>query len=361
MKLRVRFILFFIGSLFAFLLFTGLFVAVSHELVIPYFFSEEEVTTSFEILAILLPFLIGGILFGQYFVNPLVTLLSLIKELADGAYQLSEANQKLYTEKGRLKSRYFLYRELIADIDKLADQLAAAELERYKLEEAKTNWISGVSHDLKTPLSYITGYSSLLMDDTADFPEKERKRFVATIHDKSERINDLIGDLNLSFKLDALTTNFPLNKKEFDLNDFAKQLLVDFANNPKAEGYEFSFESNQESILFKADEKLLSRAIQNIVSNAINHNPVGTMIEISVEATEDQIIFSVRDDGVGMTDDTVEKLFDRYERPEETENTSGGLGLSVVKSIIDAHEGTIEVTSTVGQGTIFQFIFSRSF
>lgn len=197
------------------------------------------------------------------------------------------------------------------------------------------------------------------MDKRHTFSEEEEQQFMKTIQDKSELINDLIGDLNLSFKLDALTTSYPLNKKQFELVDFAKRLLVDFANNPKADGYEFGFQSNQERYLIEADEKLLARAIQNIVTNAITHNPSGTLIEISIEATEDQVIFAVQDNGVGMDNATVESLFERYQRPEETENISGGLGLTVVKSIVEAHDGTVRVMSALGEGTTFYLQFPR--
>lgn len=150
MNIRIRFILFFAGSLFAFILFMGLFVALFQEFLTPYFFHEENTAYLSDMIGIFLPFIFEGLLFGQYFVNPLVTMLTLIKGLSEGDYHSSEINQKLYTAKGKLKARYYLYREMIADIDELTDKLEVAERERNQLEEAKTNWISGVFHDLKT-------------------------------------------------------------------------------------------------------------------------------------------------------------------------------------------------------------------
>lgn len=356
LKLRLRFILFFIGNLIAFLLFTGIFVGLFMEYVTPALFQSEEAAYFSDVTGIILPFIIGGILFGLYFVNPLVTMLSLIKELSEGNYSFANMNQILYKENGKLKLRYALYRELITDIYELARQQEAAEKERAKLEEAKTNWISGVSHDLKTPLSYITGYSALLLDDQKEWSADEQQQFLTTIHTKSELINELIGDLNLSFKLEALSENYPLSKKGFDLVAFARGILVDLANDHQTEGYEFSFQSDCESLLIEADQKLLFRAVQNVMGNALAHNPKGTMIEILITSNQETVDFTIKDSGVGMDAATVEKLFERYQRPEETEsNASGGLGLSVVKSIIEAHGGSVSVESELGKGSNFTF------
>ena len=129
MKLRLRFILFFIGNLIAFIFFTGIFVAVFLEYVTPFLFKSEQAAYFSDVTGIILPFIFGGILFGLYFVNPLVTMLSLIKELSEGDYSFANMNQILYKKNGKLKWRYALYRELITDIYELARQQGAAEKE----------------------------------------------------------------------------------------------------------------------------------------------------------------------------------------------------------------------------------------
>ena len=184
----------------------------------------------------------------------------------------------------------------------------------------------------------------------------EQQQFLTTIHTKSELINELIGDLNLTFKLEALSENYPINKKSFDLVAFARAFLVDLANDHQTEGYEFGFQTDSEKLLIEADQKLLFRAVQNIVGNALAHNPKGTVIEIDIKSNQSNVDFTIKDNGVGMSAATLEQLFKRYQRPEETENNvSGGLGLSVVKNIIEAHGGTISVESEVGEGSSFTF------
>ncbi len=353
MKLRLRFIFFFMGGLFAFILFMGIFVAVFFDIFIPHMGIREGRFPLMEIAAVLFPFLAGGVFLGLFFVNPLVYIISLIRDLSSGTRFSSNINEKLYKRNGKLKLRYFLYQELIVDIYKLSDDLASAKKEREKVEEVKTNWIAGVSHDLKTPLSYITGYSSLLLDQTNPWSEEQQKNYLNEIHDKSVVIAEMIGDLNLSFKLDSLGEAYPLNKTRFDLVDFSRRLMADIANNPKAPEYVLGFHCNADHVTVHADEKLLYRALQNLVVNAISHNPKGTSIEITIERYEEsgQVSITVSDNGIGMDQAVLEKLFARYYRPEETDNSSGGLGLSMVKSIVDAHNGRIKVKSVKDEGT----------
>ncbi len=361
MKLRLRFIIFFIVGLILFIMFTGLFVLICAEYVIPRLAENAGLQNALNIAAIIIPFLLFGALLGLFFVNPLVFMLMLIKDLSLGNEPLPEMNQKLYGYGNKLKARYFLYRELISDIGMLSRQLRAVEQERSRLEEAKTNWIAGVSHDLKTPLSYITGYSSLLLEHGKTWTSAETEKFLHEIHDKSVVISDLIGDLNLSFKMDAMSTTYPLTKKHFDLVDFSKNLLADIASGPKAARHEFSFNSNVDSISIYADEKLIYRAFQNIVMNAVTHNPQNTSIELGVfhDTDSGQLSVMVTDSGVGMSEGTVKNLFHRYYRPNESENVSGGLGLSVAKSIIEAHDGRIGVKSEIGVGTSIEIVLPR--
>lgn len=353
MKLRLRFIIFFIAGLFAFILFVGIFSAVFFDFFIPRIGLQEDSLPFMEISAIFFPFLAGGVLLGLFFVNPLVYVISLIRALSSGTVHLPDTDEKLYKRNGNLKRRYFLYRELIADIYTLSDHLNAAKKEREKLETAKTNWIAGVSHDLKTPLSYITGYSSLLLNETKSWSAEEEKSFLRKIHDKSALITEMIGDLNLSFKLDALCEAYPLNKTEFDIVDFSRRLLADIANNPSAADYTLGFQSNDDHIVVNADQKLFYRALQNLVVNAIIHNPQGTAVEILIEKIADssQVAITVSDNGIGIDEAALKNLFERYFRPKETDNISGGLGLSLVRSIVDAHNGSIHVESFKGQGT----------
>lgn len=357
MKLKFRFILFFVCSLIIFILFMGMFVAVSIEFIVPYFFHGMVASEVANIVSISIPFIIGGILFGMFFVNPLLNTLSLIRKLTTGMYDISEMDKKLYKNNRKLKCQYILYKELIDDISVLAKKLASIENNQKKLEEAKSNWISGVSHDLKTPLSYIIGYSSLLLTGQDELNIGENLHFITKIHDKSVYIAELIEDLNLSFKLDALEGGYPINLQKIDIVDFLRRILADIMNNPISLGYDFIFHSNKEILILHADYRLLSRAFQNLIYNAIHHTPKGTTINIIVTKNYlDAVIIKVCDNGFGMNEQTMSTLFDRYQCSQETKNSSGGFGLFVVKGIIEAHKGNIQFSSIEGKGTTFEIM-----
>ncbi len=132
---------------------------------------------------------------------------------------------------------------VLTNLYKLADDLEQADLERNQLEEAKKNWIRGVSHDLKTPLSYVIGYSALLLSEEYTWNEAETNNFLNLIHSKGEYMTEMIGDLNLSFKLNEIGTKVPLTTTSYNIVDSMQKPIADIMNNPKAFKYDFSFDT----------------------------------------------------------------------------------------------------------------------
>ncbi len=352
MSIRLRFIGFFVGGLFLFIVLMGVFIMVAMDVVLPRVPLPSTWLPIVELAVILLPFLAGGVLLGMWLVQPLLMIIARLRQLTTSEGHYEHDDTAFYRRNGRIKRRYRLYREALADLSMLSQHLQQSEQERKKLEEAKTNWIAGVSHDLKTPLSYITGYSSLLLDDRKEWSEEEQKRFLHEIHAKSVVIAEWIGDLNLSFKLDALSSSYPLHLKRLDLVDFARRLLADVANHPNAAVYELEFLCSEEEVTVYADEWLLFRALQNLVMNAIHHNPAGTRIKvIIVNTSQQQTVLSVSDNGTGITESDLQHIMERYYRPKEADSRNGGLGLSLVKHIVDAHKWEFHIKSGLGQGT----------
>lgn len=353
MKLTLRFATFFFIGLVLFMLGMGMFVAVTLEVIFPLIgyasWGNDELKV---IIVILIPMLLSGFLFSLYFVVPLVQILRMIGALSSGLYQPNEMSAKIYNRKGRVRHRYRLYKEVLTDLDLLAKQLAQAEAQRKALEDAKRSWVAGVSHDLKTPLSYVQGYAALLMNPAnAD----EQAAFSREIYDKSIYITELLDDLNLSFKMED-TGTMPLNPSRFNLVDFLQQLTNEAAGNPRAAGQDLGFWSPSGNIIVSADQKLLRRAAQNLLMNAVLHNPAGTEILMSVREEQGHAVVEVSDNGKGIGADDLPHVFERYYRADAKSDTnfSGGVGLSVVKSIVEAHGGSVSCTSTIGEGTLFR-------
>jgi signal transduction histidine kinase len=355
MKIKAKFIGFFTLGLILFLLYISLIVALSFEAVLP-ILGIADSTLAFVIVSFA-AFVSGGGLFSVWFVGPITAMMELISDISAGDFNPQEA-QKIYKKNRKLKKRYWLYKELISDIDSLAEQLKQAEIERGKLEQAKQDWVRGISHDIKTPLSYVVGYSSLLLSQDHSWTQEEQQNFLSLIHQKGKYIENLINNMNLSFSLEDNTRLLPLQISTFDLITFMEKLVFNMLNQQPNADYSISLQALDAHLNIEADEQLLYRAITNLINNAIQHNPVGTEIKVEIKRDEQcGVNILVCDNGVGMSQESVENLFEKY---NDTHNAAmgkkdyvSGLGLSIVKSVIQAHRGDIFVDSKENYGTIF--------
>lgn len=347
MKLRLRFSIFFAVGLFCFIIYMGLVIGLILEYIFPLLNLDNSGDNLISFLTVfLIPFISGGVIFGLYFVNPVLYMMSLIEKLSKGQYDLSEAEYKLYTKSGKLKKRYSLYREIITNTNNLAQTLEQAAEVRKKLEDTKENWIRGISHDIKTPLTYIVGYSALLENNNYNWSQEEIRSFAKEIYIKGKTIEDLIGDLRQTFHME--NTEIPLSKETFDLIPFMQTLITDIAKMPGAEKSELNITEPIAHVNLRADKKLIRRAFQNILVNAIYHNPPHTQIIVKINPPQDGTVsIEFRDNGTGVNKAIIDKISNNKPKPKNLH------GLDIVKSIITAHNGNITIESKNKQGSHF--------
>lgn len=350
MKLRIRFICFFITGLLFFVIYMGLAIGLLLEYVFPLLKLDNSGNDlkSFMIV-FFLPFVSGGTIWGLYFVNPLISITSLITQLSLNNYDLNAADQKLYNRHGKLKKRYFLYKEVITNLYSLALVLENSANKEAKLKLAKEGWIRGVSHDLRIPLSYIVGYSALLTNKNYSWTNDEIHNFSSLIFDKGKDLEELISDLRLqlSFQPKDIKNNIPLRKEFFDIIPLLQELIADVAKLPDANGCSLEFSNFENSLFIYADKKLLHRAFQNLLVNAVFHNRHNVQISVSFFHYNNELHLEFCDDGTGINMDLLEPLFnDDY---PFTQNH----GLSIVKSIIFAHGGQVSIKNLIPQGCKF--------
>lgn len=357
MKLQIRFGSFFTLGLFVFILYIGFVMSLLFGLILPLCGIGDDNFLAF-LLVFIFSFTSGGLLFSLFFVQPLLFILSCTKKLSQGERDLSSLTSYIFTKKGTIKIRFFLYREAIESLQQLSNDLNETELERKHLNEAKQSWVRGISHDIKTPLSYIVGYSALLSNSEYSWSEKEKENYLSQIYTKGKYIESLVDDLNLTFKTDLENGFFPMNIETLNIISFLQNLIADVANNPASTNYDFSFETVYDELMINADKKLLYRSFQNLLMNAVNHNPVGTQIRLCVEKNQNEVTIIIQDTGIGMDEDSLNQIFRNYYSTKSvTDSTySGGLGLVIVKNIIEAHHGSIKVFSTLNKGTTFTII-----
>lgn len=356
MKIKVRFISFFTFGLILFLLYITLIIVLLLEVFLPWAGIADNAPAFAMVFAT--AFVSGGGLFSFWFVRPILSMMAVVNAISAGSYHQLEMLDKTKRRNGKLRKRYWLYKELITDIESLAEQLMQAEIEREKLEQAKQDWVRGISHDIKTPLSYVVGYSSLLLSTDHDWTVEEQQTFLLQIQEKGKYIESLINNLNLSFRLEDNTKPLPLQISSFNLIAFMEKLVADMLNQQSKIEYAISIEVLDSCLNIEADEQLLYRAVTNLINNAMRHNPAGTEIKMAIRRNRQEgVSILLSDNGTGMPPEVLDTLFVKYHDNDNAikgkRDYIGGLGLSIVKSIIDAHNGEILVESKVNEGTTF--------
>lgn len=265
-------------------------------------------------------------------------LLKSVKPIVNGIQALPTKEAVYIREKGLLS-------ELAVSINKTSEILQAQSRQLRKKETARANWIAGVSHDIRTPLSMVMGYAGQLESDKR-LPDDDRQK-AAVIVKQSERMRNLINDLNLASKLEYNMQ--PINPARQNLIAVVRQVVVDFINMNIDDNYPIEWQTDETLTVCIADvdKDLIKRAVSNLIQNCINHNEQGCHIYVRVMTENSKCAIVVVDDGVGATDEQIEKLSNSPHYMVCDENTSEqrhGLGLLIVKQIIAVHGGTVDIS-----------------
>ncbi|WJW99895.1 sensor histidine kinase [Priestia aryabhattai] len=286
--------------------------------------------------------------------GPLLLFTSWLGRMGSGNYSevLTEKERKrVFRKNGKVRLQYRLYSEVIKAFYEMAEQLSLAEKERKQLETTREEWMTGISHDLRTPLSTIQGYGHMLESGHYNWNEEELKEIGQTLRDKSEYMVELVEDFSLAFKLQNNVV--VLETKKVDVHQLLQHIVLKFVNDRTIENVHFSYVPAHLQPFIQADPRWFERMLDNLIFNAIKHNPKNTTITISTAIKSDCVLITIQDDGIGMGEETQKNLFDRYYRgTNTTEKTEGaGLGMSIAKAICELHKGHIEVSSTLHEGT----------
>ena len=264
-------------------------------------------------------------------------LLKSVNPIIKGIQDLPKDNPVSIDEKGVLS-------ELAKSINKTSEILQNQREQLRNKDTARANWIAGVSHDIRTPLSMIMGYASQLK--TSSNLSEEMGKKLSVILKQSERIKNLINDLNLASKLEYNMQ--PFEKKKENAVAVVRQVIVDFLNMDIDEKFPIEWKTKSEfvSCFVNVDKNLIKRALANLIQNSINHNENGCTIYVSVKEDEKNCIICVEDNGIGVSDEELEKLNNTPHYMVCDKNTTEqqhGLGLLIVKQIMDVHNGQVKM------------------
>ncbi len=283
-------------------------------------------------LAILI--MVFAIFFSGKLTNPLTSLVSFIDRLSEG-----------YLENGFSIKGY-------NEIEKISDSFNHMIAKMQKLENSRQEFVSNVSHELKTPITSIKVLAdSLLMQE--DTPVELYREFLTDITEEIERENKIITDLLSLVKLDK--TAGDMNIATVNINDLLEQILKRLGPIAKKQNIELIYESFR-PVLADVDEVKLSLAISNLIENAIKYNTEDGWVRVSLNADHKYFFIKVADSGIGIPEEAQDFIFERFYRVDKArsrESGGTGLGLAITKNVIQMHRGAIRVYSKEGEGTTF--------
>lgn len=264
-------------------------------------------------------------------------LLGTVNPIIEGIKKLPEEESVHVRETG-------LFSEIARAINRTAEKLRTQALSLRRQEQARANWIAGVSHDIRTPLSMIMGYAAQLEESPA-IPENMRSK-ASVIRQQSIRMKNLVNDLNLASKLEYNMQ--PLHTVLADLIPVVRQTVVDYLNLDLENRYpiEWDTDDSLNMCMSFVDKDLIRRAVSNLIVNAQVHNPQGCTLHVSVQYETETCRITVEDSGIGISDERLEELnaVPHYMMCDSrTDGQRHGLGLMIVKQIAVAHDGSLEL------------------
>lgn len=226
--------------------------------------------------------------------------------------------------------------------------------DEYNTEKMRTDFISSVSHELKTPMVMLSGYSEALLDDIVTEPE-EVKEMVSIIKDESDRMNKLVSELLIIARMDSDDVLYDIKPQNFTA--LLGELYQRFDYKLKDNGIELNVVGGEEAVEFPFDYDKLNQVFTNLIDNAIRYTKAGDVITINIAEDDDGCVeIKISDTGTGIKRENIKHIFERFYKVDEarTRGKHGtGLGLYIVSNIIAKHGGTIAADSIFGEGTTF--------
>lgn len=285
-------------------------------------------------LTLIILIVVFAIYFSKILTKPLKSVVSSIDRLTEGYMEDTVSIKGFY------------------EIERISDSFNQMITRMRKLENSRQEFVSNVSHELKTPITSIKVLAdSLLMQE--DTPVELYREFLVDITDEIERENKIINDLLSLVKLDK--TAGDMNISSVNINELLEQILKRLKPIAKRRNIEMIYESFR-PVIAEVDEVKLSLAISNLVENAIKYNIEDGWIRVSLNADHKYFFIKVSDSGIGIPEDAQDFIFERFYRVDKARSreTGGtGLGLSITKNVIQMHRGAVKVYSKEGEGTTF--------
>ena len=251
--------------------------------------------------------------------------------------------------------------QLCQNFEEMRIRLKESTEEKIQYDKESKELISNISHDLKTPITAIKGYAEGLMEGVASSPEK-RDKYIRTIYNKANDMDRLINELTFYSKID--TNKIPYTFSKINVANYFRDCVEEVGLELEARGIELGyFNFVDEDVMVIADAEQMKRVINNIIGNSLKYmDKKNGIINIRILDVGDFVQVEIEDNGKGIGQKELPYIFDRFYRTDSSRNSSkggSGIGLSIVKKIIEDHGGKIWATSKLGIGTEIHFVLRK--
>lgn len=267
------------------------------------------------------------------FQRPLTEIGQAARKVAAGDFTVHVHSQRKDNKKDELEV-------LIDDFNKMVEELAT-------IETLKTDFIANVSHEMKTPLAVIQSYATALRKD--ELPQDEKKEYIDTIVESSRKLSTLVTNI---LKLNKLENQEIIQSQSYSLDEQLRCCML--ALEEKFDEKNIEFDADLAEVIITTDESLMEIVWNNLLTNAIKFTEAGGTVIISLRTDNKVAVVTVSDTGCGMSEETARHIFDRFYQGDTSHSVEGnGLGLALVKRVVDLVGGTISVDSEKNRGTTF--------
>ncbi len=276
-----------------------------------------------------------AVTYNRYIVEP-------IKRLSVAAQKVAEGDFSVRLEPMQKAGKVDEFNVLYENFNTMVSELASTEI-------LKKDFVSNVSHELKTPLSVIQNLSAMLQSD--GLTDEERKEYAVKIHEATKRLSSLVTNILQLSRLE--NQKIVANKKNYNLSEQLCRCIINYEEIWESKNIEINTDFNQEIEVY-SDESLLDVVWNNLLSNALKFTPENGKVNISAKEENGYVTVVAEDSGCGISEHDIKHIFDKFYQADSSHATQGnGLGLALVKEIMNLVKGEISVQSTLGEGTRF--------
>lgn len=282
-------------------------------------------------LGSILPGTIIALFVGRLMIRPIQNMSNAFDELSKGNFSV-----KIPTD------------EKVAEIREMAQHFNAMTHDLAHMETLRSDFVANVSHEFKTPIAAIEGYATLLQNP--NLTREKHDHYVEIILDNSRRLSNLSSNILSLSKLE--NQEMIVDNREFRLDEQIRRSILMLEGKWSAKNIEFDMDLPKQ--MYYGSESLLAQVWSNILDNAIKHSPSDSVIHVNIHVAEKYLTVSVADHGDGMTEEVQKHIYEKFYQGDNSRKAEGnGLGLTLVKRIVELCNGTVSVQSMPGQGTVF--------